>query len=889
MPREQLTGDLTLRQAYPKINANAQSDDQLEQEYDNHKQGIADRHTGDQVDDSSNYALSTVTAVLNLIKTTFEEHFSGTADRHLSGQIDNDSTVGDGSTGLLNGVLENLQSQITALVLGGTDTDPRLTQALIDFENTDWSTLGFKALQDFWQERIVELEKYYADLPIPPETITNQSPTITLEVNNGGITPVISGSGSTETNYLYALEDGGINASGVEFSDSNLKRTVGYIPLEQGETLYFYSGGILTQFAWRIFDTSEVFLATPGDTLTSYTATQDCLVRGYGTNEIMNDNAMLLKNGTYAGDYIKGTQNLTDLKFDIRGENLLVDSVYLGGYRNSDGSLSGDVDVYKPTQINTFVEEGKTYTLSYPSYIDCRRIYGDYHFVASGIVSGYQFTATENDVLSFSFRDSGGGDVDWTHGNVPSESEIMFVEGTNSPSSYIEPFHNEAYVPVTLTSKDNYTIKGGKMVVDRNVRVIESLDGVDYDWSIYGSATGRKTLSSYLDKFSKNFNSLICTKFNRKNVTAVSSIDSYDQCFFLIAELNRFIITINNNDSGWGESYTPTADEIKAYFNGWVMYDSVTFDKYAGVNAKRWAKRYQGIRTKTSLTHADVEDNTVMTVVPKEKAYGDITETYKLQYDLSEPVREEIDLIGDMTMPEGRAYMTMESGVRFEKANPAVKSDGTRYYYNVLNHPSTNEDSPFSKKAEEILRVFTFSSDIKKDITSLCLNEPTYAYGDIITSVSADDVSKDEANNVYIEYKTLSEEHNTNVFDAQVTYKDDLINVTEVTGQKLAYQAEQLDILQTQKASKNQEAFREPTLLNGWIGSNVYYYKDEMGRVHLTGSVTGGSGIAFSTISSYAPKNQLTFNIGTGTVIIGTDGSVTPSGNLNLDGISWRV
>lgn len=158
MPREQLTGDLTLRQAYPKINANAQSDDQLEQEYDNHKQGIADRHTGDQVDDSSNYDLTTVTAVLNLIKTTFEEHFTGTDNRHLSGQIDNDSTVGDGSTGLLNGVLQNLQSQITALVLGGTDTDPRLTQALLDFENTDWSSLGFKALQDFWQERIVELE-----------------------------------------------------------------------------------------------------------------------------------------------------------------------------------------------------------------------------------------------------------------------------------------------------------------------------------------------------------------------------------------------------------------------------------------------------------------------------------------------------------------------------------------------------------------------------------------------------------------------------------------------------------------------------------------------------------------------------------------------------------
>ncbi|KAG2964925.1 hypothetical protein PC120_g27313 [Phytophthora cactorum] len=34
-------------------------------------------------------------------------------------------------------------------------------------------------------------------------------------------------------------------------------------------------------------------------------------------------------------------------------------------------------------------------------------------------------------------------------------------------------------------------------------------------------------------------------------------------------------ITISNTDSGWGDSYTPTVDEIKAYFMGWKMYDSI--------------------------------------------------------------------------------------------------------------------------------------------------------------------------------------------------------------------------------------------------------------------------------------------------------------------------
>ena len=50
----------------------------------------------------------------------------------------------------------NLKSQVDAIVVGGTEVDPRLSQALVDFESTTWT--NFKDLQDFWQERIVVLE-----------------------------------------------------------------------------------------------------------------------------------------------------------------------------------------------------------------------------------------------------------------------------------------------------------------------------------------------------------------------------------------------------------------------------------------------------------------------------------------------------------------------------------------------------------------------------------------------------------------------------------------------------------------------------------------------------------------------------------------------------------
>lgn len=63
-------------------------------------------------------------------------------------------------------------------------------------------------------------------------------------------------------------------------------------------------------------------------------------------------------------------------------------------------------------------------------------------------------------------------------------------------------------------------------------------------------------------------------------------------------------MTISNTDSGWGDSYTPTADEIKAYFLGWVMFDGTAGgatpdhpanNLYNGTGTKYWARRADGV------------------------------------------------------------------------------------------------------------------------------------------------------------------------------------------------------------------------------------------------------------------------------------------------------
>ena len=59
--------------------------------------------------------------------------------------------------------------------------------------------------------------------------------------------------------------------------------------------------------------------------------------------------------------------------------------------------------------------------------------------------------------------------------------------------------------------------------------------------------------------------------------------------FSTINSSNELRINIPNEHSGWGEDYTPTADEIKAYFYGWRMYNDLPLpNTYNGTGTKRW-------------------------------------------------------------------------------------------------------------------------------------------------------------------------------------------------------------------------------------------------------------------------------------------------------------
>lgn len=674
---------------------------------------------------------------------------------------------------------------------------------------------------------------------VPPVILKNDRPTLSLDLNNGGVDPVIRGKGSTVTNLApvkngswngFSLADGFYNTieNGYFKETSNTEyRPYFDIPCGEGEDFsvqvkgFASAGATYGYCAVRFLDDGNNILYTNDKLIligsgvniskiyTGKAPINTVKLRFYA---IVGDGELFYKDidirsGNWMDRemvYVLGTQNLTDLAFDIRSVKNLVGITRKGYYIGLSGIQAvstGEITDYIPVLPNaSYITNKKNL---YFGLYDVNKNFIERQGYGSGCS-----TTSETAYVVVSYYNSNTFD------------DLVFTEGISPPNEHIESFHNKVYAPVTLTSKDNYVIEGGKMVVDRNVRVIESLDGIDYDWYFGNTYVGFKRVKLPLSElYGYTSFDTICTKYNGKNIGFTGTSTNPDA---IGNDVSFFYISINNNDSGWGDSYTPTSDEIKAYMNGWVGYDTSTssYINSSTVDAnKRWSKRYQGIGTAfTTSFGAVIETGALIDYTPKEKAYGDITETYKLQYDLAKPVREEIDLFSSMTMPEGKVYATMESGVRLEKVNPKLGIDG---YWKVNYIGSdANARSAFNKKASSVLEWIIGDGDsrYKKDF-EISTSESA-SYGEVHPYILESELTEHEAKNSYVVYKTLSEENNINVFNAQLTYTDDLINVLQQQGEKIVYQAKQLDIVKTKLKELTEKVVFEPTLLNGCANYN---------------------------------------------------------------------
>lgn len=385
-------------------------------------------------------------------------------------------------------------------------------------------------------------------------------------------------------------------------------------------------------------------------------------------------------------------------------------------------------------------------------------------------------------------------------------------------------------------------------------------------------------------------NSAIATKYNGSvlsTVTAGSSDSTADQIFMDTAVL---AITISNADSGWGNNYSPTADEIKAYFMGWTMYNgsaggSATPDNpannvYNSTGTKAWAYRADGV-TRSWLGWSGTLPTTL---APN-------WTPYQLVYQLATPTVEPIVSEGMLTFNEGDNQIEVGTGIVVrESTKPVNAGDGT-FWINGRTSPSY----PLSNKASSIKSIYKN-------------NLPDNAW-----MVRPVDVGYENV------YGLVQGRLGVGLFDPSASYsvtylmqdKSPIvpINGSYAANEKAMFQeltdavqqnATAVSVLMNKKADKDQSVvWITPTLINGWqgvSGSAPIRFTKVNGIVYIVGRITGGAvGIstpAFILPEGFRPSGLMYATINDGTtnsryIGIVESGNVwfenAPSGGANFD------
>lgn len=110
--------------------------------------------------------------------------------------------------------------------------------------------------------------------------------------------------------------------------------------------------------------------------------------------------------------------------------------------------------------------------------------------------------------------------------------------------------------------------------------------------------------------------------------------------------------SVSDTDSGWGQSYSPSSAEVKAYFNGWKMYNYTVGNSNipytgAGGETKGWVRLPDtGGATNVLPTGTSADPN---------------WRSYNLLYQLEKPAIEDVKTHGALVLERGDNYVSSRS------------------------------------------------------------------------------------------------------------------------------------------------------------------------------------------------------------------------------------
>ncbi|MFE9278578.1 hypothetical protein ACQKLN_25850 [Paenibacillus glucanolyticus] len=378
------------------------------------------------------------------------------------------------------------------------------------------------------------------------------------------------------------------------------------------------------------------------------------------------------------------------------------------------------------------------------------------------------------------------------------------------------------------------------------------LDGVQ-SYTITVNRAGYKVVGITWNFPTAIKDSVIATKHNGSQLEKLRAGDIDSASDQVILDITATVITISNTDSGWGVNYTPTVDEIKAYFMGWKMYDggADASSTYNGTGLKAWVNLKQ---------HKEGNSSNYTTTLPTVTAEG--WAPYQIIYQLATPTVEPIVSEGMLTFIEGDNQIEVGTGIVLrEGVKPVDSGDGT-YWINGRTSPSY----PLSKRPSRIQSVYKNNLPDNGWIARPVDVGYEYVFG--LVQARLGSILFDPSANYSVTYLMLDKSPIAPFSGSYATNEKAMLQeLTDVVQQN----ATAVSVLMNKKADKDAPGWITPTLLNGWIpysdGVNYYgypsaqYTKDSQGFVYLRGLVKKGSpsSFIFYLPEGYRPKQNITF------------------------------
>ncbi|KIL42090.1 hypothetical protein SD70_02585 [Gordoniibacillus kamchatkensis] len=209
------------------------------------------------------------------------------------------------------------------------------------------------------------------------------------------------------------------------------------------------------------------------------------------------------------------------------------------------------------------------------------------------------------------------------------------------------------------------------------------LDG-SLSWAYSATATGYKEVKvPFTNQASGNKQTVV--KYDGKILVNVSSPTSGDQCAM---DGSYLYVEVSSADTGWGDSYTPTAAEIQAYFYGWKMYLSGSYPTvYNGTGTKAWVRITDG-------------QAATLTLPTSYASGGPPYIPYKITYQLATPTWDDLTEImeGEIHLLEGPNMVEVGVGMILRERIQALDTNNTvGGYFNGSGNTQSFPKHPVNK------------------------------------------------------------------------------------------------------------------------------------------------------------------------------------------------